>query len=142
MMKLLGIITVFVIVLFIGCSTPYAKAGFMGGFKEVKIDSTKYKVEFSGNGMTSRETVVKYMLYRCSEITVEAGYKYFEISYEDNATNTNATQNYNTTTNSVNTTVIVKHSSEATIRLFNEKPVKMRDNIYNAKQFMTVNEIK
>ncbi|MCW5896606.1 MAG: hypothetical protein KIT50_13505 [Bacteroidetes bacterium] len=125
----------------IGCSTPYAKDGFMGGFTETKLDSVTYRVAFRGNGMTSRETVVKYMLYRCAELTTEAGYKYFEISFEGANTNTNASQVYDVNTNSTRSSVIVKHDAEATIVLLKEKPEKIKENIYNAKQYMSVNKI-
>jgi len=141
MKQILLTMVLFAFAILSGCSTPYTQKGFLGGFTETKLDSTSYKVTFNGNGMTSRETVIKYMLYRCAELTAEAGYKYFEITFEDNSTNTNTSWTYDVNTNSTHSSAVVHHDAEATIRLLKEKPEKMKDNIYNAKQYMTVNNI-
>ena len=41
------------------------------------------RVEFKGNGYTSRERVEVFVLYRCAELTVEKGYDYFVITRGD-----------------------------------------------------------
>jgi hypothetical protein len=43
------------------------------------IDERTYVVTFAGNGNTPKETVERYFLYRCAELTREKGYTYFAI---------------------------------------------------------------
>ena len=68
----------------IGCetATPYQPlapgAGQSGGYSEVKLEQDRWRVTFSGNSMTSRETVESYLLYRAAELTVNQGYDWFE----------------------------------------------------------------
>jgi hypothetical protein len=50
-----------------------------GGFSEQRIESNRFRVNFSGNSLTSRETVEGYLLYRAAELTVEQGYDWFSI---------------------------------------------------------------
>ena len=62
------------------CSTPYQRQGLhipRGGYAESRIDANTYYVEFKGNGYTPRQTVETFLLYRCAELTTEAGYDYF-----------------------------------------------------------------
>ena len=65
-------------------ATPYGPAprspqGTMTGFgySDYRIDSNHWRVTFSGNSMTSRETVEKYLLYRAAELTRDQGYDWF-----------------------------------------------------------------
>ena len=62
-----------------GCVTPYQPVGATGGYTGKQIDDQTYHVQFSGNGYTSRETVHKYFMYRCAELTQQQGFKYFMI---------------------------------------------------------------
>lgn len=50
-----------------------------GGFSEMRIEQNRFRVTFSGNSLTSRETVEGYLLYRAAELTVEQGYDWFTI---------------------------------------------------------------
>ena len=76
-----GLIIVSVIlILFSNCSTPYQPNGRLGGYSEEKIHDNLYRVEFAGNASTKPERVHDYLLYRCSELTKELGYKYFSES--------------------------------------------------------------
>ncbi len=54
-----------------------------GGYYDKALSNNEFYVEFSGNGFTSGEIAKNYLLYRCAEITIENGCKYFEIVYED-----------------------------------------------------------
>lgn len=69
--------------LFLGaCSTPYQKLTAFsptGGWKAMNVEGDVYRVMFSANGFTTRETAQTYWLYRCSELTLEKGYGGFEI---------------------------------------------------------------
>ncbi|MBO9710121.1 MAG: hypothetical protein J7521_18115 [Caulobacter sp.] len=49
-----------------------------GGFSDQRLESDRYRVTFSGNSLTSRETVERYLLYRAAELTTQQGYDWFE----------------------------------------------------------------
>lgn len=62
------------------CATPYQPySRFNGGYKDTQLDSNTFRVGFSGNSDTSRETVLNYLLYRCAEVTLENDYDFFVI---------------------------------------------------------------
>lgn len=65
-------------------ATPYqpqiAGQRVSGGYSEIRLDENRYRVNFSGNTLTSRETVEGYLLYRAAELTVENGYDWFQIT--------------------------------------------------------------
>src|SRR3546814_9213446 len=69
--------------LFRSCAspTPYQPATGYGfnrtGFSEQRIESNRYMVSFSGNSLTSRETVERYLLFRAAELTVQQGFDHF-----------------------------------------------------------------
>lgn len=48
-----------------------------GGFSDQRLDATHFRVTFSGNSLTSRETVERYLLYRAAELTVDQGFDWF-----------------------------------------------------------------
>ena len=50
-----------------------------GGFSEQQIESNRFRVTFSGNSLTSRETVEGYLLYRAAELTTQQGYDWFTL---------------------------------------------------------------
>lgn len=131
----------------LGCATTYHPSGFTGGFSEVQIDGNTYTVEFRGNGYTRRQRVETYLMYRCAELTVTAGYDYFVIvgggtdtkhgavttpgSYTSTTTGSataygNSAYGTATTTGTYvpgQTFIITKYGASATIRIFNgEKP--------------------
>jgi len=62
-----------------GCAspTPYAPLSDRFGYKDSSIESNRYRVSFSGNSSTDRETVEAYLLYRAAELTLEKGAAYF-----------------------------------------------------------------
>jgi len=59
-----------------------------GGFSEIRLEADRYRVSFSGNTLTSRETVERYLLYRAAELTTQQGYDWFETA--DRRTERNA----------------------------------------------------
>ena len=83
-----------------GCetATPYqpatqgSHAGGYGsgsyGYSDYKVDATHFRVSFSGNSLTSRETVEKYLLYRAAQLTLEQGYDWFETTDRHTERNT------------------------------------------------------
>ena len=59
--------------------TPYQPAQGPGldGYAETAIGGDQYRISFTGNGITTRETVDLYLLYRAAELTREKGFDYF-----------------------------------------------------------------
>jgi hypothetical protein len=49
-----------------------------GGYRDVKLDRTHWRVTFAGNSVTSRETVERYLLYRAAELTTSQGFDWFQ----------------------------------------------------------------
>ncbi len=65
-----------------GCATGYQDGvspvlGFHQGYREEKAPGELIKVTFRGNVLTARETVGKYLLYRCAEIAQRENKAYF-----------------------------------------------------------------
>jgi hypothetical protein len=62
-----------------GCAspTPYQPATNGLGYAEQPIEPDRYRVTFSGNSLTSRETVENYLLFRAAEVTLARGYDHF-----------------------------------------------------------------
>lgn len=68
-----------------GCATPtpyqpeLASQRSSGGYSEQRIEEGRYRVNFAGNSLTSRDRVEGYLLYRAAELTRENGYDWFLI---------------------------------------------------------------
>jgi hypothetical protein len=62
-------------------ATPYRPLdpahAYEGGYKDVQIESNRFRISFSGNSSTSRETVERYLLFRSAELTLAQGYDWF-----------------------------------------------------------------
>lgn len=73
-----------------GCfrATPYQPRDRGYGYSEQKLESNRYRVTFSGNSITSRETVENYLLYRAAELTLENGYDYFVMVSQETGADT------------------------------------------------------
>ncbi len=48
-----------------------------GGYAEQRINDDVWRVTFSGNSLTARDTVERYLIYRAAELTVNQGYDWF-----------------------------------------------------------------
>ena len=48
-----------------------------GGYSETRVETDRWRVTFSGNSLTDRETVETYLLYRAAEMTIAQGYDVF-----------------------------------------------------------------
>jgi len=66
------------------------------GYADEQISAIRYRISFSGDNQTTRGQVEDYLLRRAAEITVRAGYNYFEF---DNRSLETDTQLYRTTDN-------------------------------------------
>ena len=76
-------------------ATPYqplGTRGSSGGFAEQRIEANRYRVVFSGNDYTSRQTVENYLLFRAAELTVASGYDGFTIVRHDTDKNVDVYQ--------------------------------------------------
>lgn len=73
-------------------ATPYQPAAkgsaTSGGYSETRLEPNRWRVNFDGNSMTSRETVEGYLLFRAAELTLQNGDDWFEIN--DRHTDRNA----------------------------------------------------
>ena len=63
----------------VSCATTYQKKSFTGGFSETQLGENVWKVNFQGNGYTSRERTDDLILLRCAELTLSTGYSYFKL---------------------------------------------------------------
>lgn len=65
-------------------ATPYqpllAGSPGLGGYSDVRIEPGRYRVTFTGNSLTSRETVELYLAYRAAELTLAEGYDTFTLA--------------------------------------------------------------
>ncbi len=67
--------------------TPYRPATGAGfnrtGFSDQQIEANRFRINFAGNSLTSRETVERYLLFRAAELTLERGFNYFVMADRD-----------------------------------------------------------
>lgn len=67
------------------CASPTAYQpnvsghAYAGGYSEIRVEPNRWRVTFSGNSLTSRETVETYLLYRSAELTAQQGYDWLSI---------------------------------------------------------------
>jgi len=69
-----------------GCTTTYGPMGYTGGYTDTQIEEDVYRVRFSGNGMTTKDMVWQYWIYRCAELTTQKGYTHFMLLRSDEQT--------------------------------------------------------
>lgn len=74
-----------------GCATatPYQSAtdGHYG-YAEQRIESNRYRITFTGNSDTPKQTVENYLLYRAAELTLQSGFDYFVFASDNTDANT------------------------------------------------------
>jgi hypothetical protein len=71
-----------------GCATPTPYQpnigrSSTGGYSEVRIETNRWRVNFAGNTLTSRETVEGYLLFRSAELSMQQGFDWFHIVDRD-----------------------------------------------------------
>ena len=71
------------ILIFLGCSTPYQRDGLTGGYTNERVSDTSYRIRFKANNYTSKAKVERSLLYRCAELTNQLGYKHFIVVSQD-----------------------------------------------------------
>jgi hypothetical protein len=64
------------------------KPGETVGYTDTRIDQNRYRVTYSGNSATDRETVENFLLIRAAQVTLESGYSQFLFDTRDTKANT------------------------------------------------------
>ncbi len=75
-------------------ATPYQPIHDGQGYAEQRIESNRYKVRFSGNSLTPRQTVENYLLYRSAEVTLQNGFDYFVLADSNTESETRYSQTF------------------------------------------------
>lgn len=68
--------------------TPYQQEVEGYGYSQQQIEGNRYRVSFSGNSFTSRNTVENYVLYRAAEIAQAQDGEHFVVVSRDTEANT------------------------------------------------------
>lgn len=69
-------------------ATPYQPAiDSRYGYSEIPIEADRYRVMFTGNSLTERETVENYLLLRAAELSLAEGYDAFRVVTRDTEAN-------------------------------------------------------
>lgn len=90
-MRLQWIFVAMLAVFVAGCSTgtTYQPADERGayGYTETELGSDRYRVTFTGNSSTDKETVNDYAMLRAAELTLQNGYNWFRMVNRDTESN-------------------------------------------------------
>jgi hypothetical protein len=74
------------------CQTPASygpKDSRVGtGYTDQQLAANRYRVTFTGNAATQRETVENYLLFRAAEVTAKSGYPFFVFDTRDTESKT------------------------------------------------------
>jgi hypothetical protein len=85
-------ITAAALLVLAGCqtATPYHPSTEPGatGYSDEQLAGNRYRVTFTGNSATRRETVEDYLLLRSAEVTLKAGYRTFLFDTRDTKSKT------------------------------------------------------
>jgi hypothetical protein len=126
--------SIILLLLMSACATPYQAQGARGGYFESQIDANTYRVGFSGNGFVPQQQVEASALYRCAELTKDAGYDYFVVleGFPQAAQNyqTAAAQGTNSTLGQAVIKGILLENSRATVTIKMFKGAKPTNNLY------------
>ena len=78
-------VTALLALLVAGCATPtpYSPADGGFGYTSEQLEDNHYRITFTGNFATPRETVEDYLLYRAAEVTLDTGHDYFIVTDKD-----------------------------------------------------------
>ncbi len=70
--------------------TPFAPATTddKNGYTDQRLADNRYRITFTGNSATKRDTVENYLLLRAAEVTRDAGFAWFEFDTRDTQANT------------------------------------------------------
>ncbi|MDB5968540.1 MAG: hypothetical protein JWQ90_990 [Hydrocarboniphaga sp.] len=80
--KIVTIAAALVAALLAACATatPYQPAKDGQGYSEQRLETNRYRISYTGNSATPRDTVENYLMYRAAEVTLNNGYDWFVIA--------------------------------------------------------------
>lgn len=61
-------------------ATPYQPVKDGLGYSEQRLETNRYRINYTGNSATPRDTVDHYLMYRAAEVTLNNGYDWFVIA--------------------------------------------------------------
>ncbi|HUJ03183.1 MAG TPA: hypothetical protein VLW75_06075 [Rhizomicrobium sp.] len=62
--------------------------GQSAGYTDEQLGANRYRVTYTGNAATDRETVEDFLLYRSAEVTLKSGFGHFEFDTRDTKSHT------------------------------------------------------
>lgn len=68
-----------VCLLIVSCATSYKPEGFGGGYTDMPLGGSRYRIDVRGNGLASMKTVQDIAFVRAADLTLRSGYKYFVV---------------------------------------------------------------
>jgi len=77
-----------VAILLSACATTYQPLAFSGGYAEIPVDASTYRISFEGNGYSKRATVESYLLFRAAELTAAKGFDWFLLAEREGESQT------------------------------------------------------
>ena len=87
-----GIAAIAAVLVLSGCMTPSPYAprveGSNTGYTDAALTQNRYRITFTGNSATPRETVEGYLLLRAAEVARAAGYESFIFDTRNTSANT------------------------------------------------------
>jgi hypothetical protein len=78
-------------------ASPYygpKQPGETVGYTDVQLDQNRYRVTYTGNSATDRETVENFLLMRAAQVTVQSGYTNFLFDTRDTKAKTSYYSNF------------------------------------------------
>lgn len=86
-MRISWVVAILLSLSVVGCSssTTYQPAEKKGsyGYTEKSLGDDRYRITFTGNSVTDKETVNDYALLRAAELTLQNGYEWFHMVNRD-----------------------------------------------------------
>lgn len=79
-----------IMLLLVGCSTPYQEMGFTGGVKAQQMTADTYRISSRGNAYTGATTVQDYTLLKAAETTKSVGGTHFLVISASDASRSGA----------------------------------------------------
>ena len=76
------------VILLAACAAepPYygpKQSGDSVGYTDLRLDANRFRVTYSGNSATGRETVENFLLMRAAQVTLQSGYSHFLFDTRD-----------------------------------------------------------
>lgn len=94
-MRLIRMVPLILLVFLTACATQteYKPAADRGeyGYTDTQLAENRYRVTFTGNTMTPKETVQDYALLRAAELTLQNGYDWFRLANRETDKKTRTT---------------------------------------------------